>query len=106
MGMARCPSPLSGAVAPRVVDQDSAHHLRGDTEEVPTMLPVDVALVEEPQIDLVNECGRRQRVIDALVSQLARGNLTELLVHDRQQLVESGLRAATPLPQERRHIAC
>jgi len=75
-------------VPPRVVDQDSAHHLRSDTEEVRTILPVDLALVEEPQIDLVNQRGRRQRVIDPLVSELPCRNPPKVLVHGREQFAE------------------
>jgi hypothetical protein len=33
-----------------MIDQDPAHDLRGDTKEVRPILPVDVPLVDEPQI--------------------------------------------------------
>jgi hypothetical protein len=41
-------------VAASVIDKDSAHDLRGHAEEVRPIPPVDVALVNEPQIHLVN----------------------------------------------------
>jgi hypothetical protein len=70
-----------------MIDEDPAHDLRGDTKEVRPIQPVDLPLVDEPQIRLVYECSRLQGVPDTLPSKLARGNPTELRVDQGQQLL-------------------
>ncbi len=40
-----------------VIDQDAAHHAGGDSQEVRAILPVDRALVYQPHIRLVHQCG-------------------------------------------------
>ena len=39
---------------PRVVDQNAAHHLRRDSEEVRSILPDDALLPDEPQIGFMD----------------------------------------------------
>ena len=68
-------------------------------------LPVDLALVDEPQIDLVHQGRRLERVADALASKLTGRDPTQLRVDERQQLIERALVAATPVAEERRDVA-
>src|SRR5438105_4692174 len=57
---------FTGRVATGVVDQDSAHDLRRRAKKMRSILPVDMTLINEPQIDLVNQCGRLEGVVDPL----------------------------------------
>ncbi len=41
-------------MAAGVADQNSAHHLRGNTKEMAAILPMNVLLVDQPQLDLVD----------------------------------------------------
>jgi hypothetical protein len=61
-----------------VIDQDPAHDLCRDTKEMRSILPIDLALVDEPDVHLMNEGRRLQGVVGPLVSKLARGNAVEL----------------------------
>ena len=49
-----------------VVHEDPAHDLRRDTEEVRAILPIDLALVNEPHVRLMDQGRRLQRVVRAL----------------------------------------
>jgi hypothetical protein len=89
-----------GAVPPRVIDQDAAHHLGGDPVEVRAASPVDIALFDEAQVCLVNECRRLQRVAGALVAKPARGDLAQFRVHEWQQAIERVPIALTPAVEQ------
>ena len=86
-------------LAPRVIDEDAAHHLRGDGEEVAAILPVDVALIEQLQVGLVDDGGGLQPVVPPLARELARGQRIELVVDERDQTVERVTAAVTPRVQ-------
>ena len=70
-----------------------------------SILPIDLPLVHEPHVHLVNQGGRLQGVVGPFVSKLARRNAAELRIDKRQQLVERIPVPATPIAEQRRHIA-
>src|SRR5262249_23395901 len=84
-----------------MVDEDSAHRLRGHAEKMCSILPTDLALVDESQVDLMDQRRRLQRVVYALTSKLARRDAPELVVDERQQLLERSCVASTPVGQQR-----
>ena len=88
-----------------MIDQDPAHHLRRDTEEMCSILPVTFPLIGKPHVRLVNQGGWLQGVVGPLVAKLSRRNASELGIDKRQQLVERAPIAATPIAEQRRHIA-
>ena len=90
---------LDRVVTASVVNQDPAHDLCRDAEEVRSILPVDMALVDEPEVDLVNERRRLQGVVRPLASKLPRGRAPKLCIHERQQLIERSPIAATPIAE-------
>ena len=96
---------LACSVSTSVIDKDPAHDLRRCTEKVRPIPPIDLALVNESQIHLVHQGGRLECVADTLASKLPCCDPTELPVHERQQLIERALVAATPVAEERRDIA-
>jgi hypothetical protein len=85
---------------PRVVDEDAPHQLRGDAEEVAAVLPVDLALVEQPQIRLVDHRGDLQAIVAPFTIQLARGQRPQLVVDERHEAVEGLLAAVLPFVQQ------
>jgi hypothetical protein len=87
-----------------VIDQNPTDDLRRRAKEVSPVPPVDVTLIDEPEVDLVNQCGRLQRVADSLAPKLARRNGAQLRVDERQQLIECTAVAATPFAEERRDV--
>ena len=98
-------APLARAATPGVIDQDPAHDLRRDTKEVRSILPIDLPLIDEPQVHLMNERRRLQGVVGPLATKLAGRNATELRIDERQQLIECTAVAATPLAEQRRDVA-
>jgi hypothetical protein len=86
-------------VAPGVIDENSAHHLRRDAKEMRAALPIDVPLVDKPQVYLVNQGRWLQGVVGALFPKLPRRNAAEFRVHEGQQLVEGSLAPATPITE-------
>jgi hypothetical protein len=92
-------------VATRVVDEDPPHDLRRSAEEVSAIPPINGPLVDESHVDLVDQGGWLKCVADALASKLTCRDPPQLRVHEREQLTERGLVAATPVSEERRDIA-
>ena len=88
-----------------MIDQDPAHDLRRDAKEMRPILPVDLALVDEPDIHLMNKGRWLQGVVGPLVPKLARGNAAKLSIDEREQLVERSPVTATPIAEQRRDVA-
>ena len=93
-GFGQCYAPhvttaLLGALLPRVVNENAAHHPGRDGKEVRTVLPLYAVLVDELQIGLVGEGGGLQGVIGTLGLELGSGEAPQLPVDERDELVES-----------------
>jgi hypothetical protein len=54
-----------------MIDQDATHHLCSDREEVGTVLPLNLLLINKSEICLVNQGGRLKGVAGALTSKVA-----------------------------------
>jgi hypothetical protein len=83
-----------------VVDKDAAHDPCRYTVEMRPILPVDVALFDQPQVRLVNERGWLERMARAFVSKLTGGNPAQLGIHERQQTIEGASIATTPVVEQ------
>src|SRR2546421_12243469 len=68
------------------------------------ILPAHPAHVDEPQVRLVDESRRLQRVTRALPFQTTPRNLVQLAVHERNELLEGGLVALSPGDQQCRNV--
>jgi hypothetical protein len=88
-----------------VIDQDPSHDLRRDTIEMRSIVPIDLALADEPHVHLMNQCRRLQRVVGPLVPELPRRHAPELGVDHGQQFGERGPATPTPLAEQRRDVA-
>ena len=83
-----------------VVDQDAAHGLRGDREEVAAVLPREVLLPFQAQIGLVNQCGGLQAVGGSFATSVGSRNLAQRGVDGgKEPLVRSRL-AGAPRSEE------
>ena len=51
------PRPLRHLPPPGVINEDAAHHLRRHGEEVPAVVPLGVALVDQPKVGLMDKGG-------------------------------------------------
>jgi hypothetical protein len=88
----------------RVIDEDAAHQVRGDREELGAVLPLDPPLIDELQVGLVDEGGGRQGVIGPLPLQVAAGQPSQLRVDGVEQDAARALVALAPGDQEPRDI--
>ena len=72
---------------PGMLDENAAHRLgRGDVE-MGRVVEGGVARADEPEVGLVHQGGRLQRVLGALPGHLALGRPAQLVVDERQQLL-------------------
>ena len=86
-----------------MIDQNTAHHLSGDAIEVPTVLPRHPVLTGESQKGLVDERRGLQGVIRPFVSQVARGSVPKLVIHERHKFVACPEVATCPGVQQLAH---
>ena len=98
-------APLARVVTTGVIDEDPAHDLRRDTEEMRAILPIDLTLVDEPDVHLMDESRGLQGVIGPFVPELAHRHAAELRIDERQQLIERSPVAATPIAEQRGDVA-
>ena len=83
-----------------MVDQDPAHQLGGDAEEVRAALPVDLSLPGELEEGLVDERGRLEGVIAPLPGKIPGRERVQLVVHEGDQAFQGRAAAGLPLPQQ------
>ena len=64
----------------RVIDQDPAHHPRGDAEKVGAVLPVRRRLADEAKINFVHQRRRLERMIGPLVAEISGGEPAQFFI--------------------------
>jgi hypothetical protein len=87
-----------------VIDQDTAHDVRRDREEMSAALPAHAALIDELEIRLVDERRRGKRMVAALTPQVAPGQATQFAVNGVHQRGSDRLLAVAPRRKESRDI--
>ena len=93
-------APLGRPALPGVVDQQPAHDLGTDGEEMGSAREACASLIHEPQVGFVNQCGGLERVADWLPRHEATGQSPELIVDKWKELFcggPDGLRAGLEL---------
>ena len=80
--------------------QDPSHHLRRQSEEVRAIPPFDAIDVDQPQVRLVHQRRRLQRMIRPLLAHIAPGETVELVVDQRHQSREGRSVALAPRSEE------
>lgn len=68
-----------------VIHQDSSHQLRRHAKKMRSILPVNPALVDKPQVSLVDEGGRLKSMLTSLLAHVARGDSMQLVVNSGEQ---------------------
>ena len=87
-----------------MIDENLPHQSRGNREELCAVLPSHAAQVDEAQVRLVDESGRRQRVVGPLRAQSPARDPTQILVHNGDQPAVRGSIALAPRHEQPRHI--
>jgi len=97
---------FSGITRARLIDQDLAHEVRSDAQEVRAAAIVGLILCDQADVRFVNQRGRLKRVTGPLVAQLAIGEAAQLGIDQRHQAIKRGLVASSELLQNKRDGLC
>lgn len=84
----------------RMVDQNAAHHLGRDSEEMVPILPPCAGLIDEPHVGLVHEGGRLQRMAGAFARKVPPGQRTQFVIDAIEQLFVGILHAVGSVDQQ------
>ena len=88
----------------RMVHQDASHGLRGDREEV-CAVPIRNGLAtHQPHAQFVHDGVRFERMVTPFVAQQVRGNLTQMRVDQREQVIARLLVTAAPSGEPSRDL--
>ena len=88
-------APLAGRLPARVIDQDLPHQPRGHRKQVGAILRRRRARSHQPEIRLVDQRGRLKGVVWLFLTKPRSRHPAQLLVHERQQLLQ---RVSVPGP--------
>jgi hypothetical protein len=91
-------------VGARVVHEKPTHHASGNGKELRAILPADAAEMDKTYVGLVDQGGRRERVIRALGSEAPTGDLTQVGIHGFDQPIVCADIAVAPRYEPGRHI--
>jgi hypothetical protein len=97
---------LGVVVMPGAVEQDAPHQLRGDPEEVRSILPADLPLINKPQKGLVDQSRGYERLARALPPHVSMRKPVQLLINQRHQLLERRLIALIPGKKQLGNLLC
>ena len=70
-------------MAASIVDQDPAHHLSGDSEEMRAVVPLNISLIDKTDERFVHQRGRLECVACALAVHVVMGQPVKLAVNQR-----------------------
>ena len=96
--------PFGHLAPPGVIYQDPAHHLGRQGEEMRSILPIGVPLVDESEVRLVDQRRRLQQVPRLFVPESGRRPAAQLLVDDGDERVTRGEIPSAPRVEQSRHI--
>ena len=71
-----------------MINQDPSHRLCGQGKEVTAILGGEAVPLGEPKIGFVHQGCRTERMPGALVPKLSASQGAELVINERQQLIE------------------
>ena len=95
---------LLGDASARVIDQDPAHRLRGDREEMDPVLVRHRLAADEAEVQFVDDGVRLQRVVVPLPLEQSRGERAQLRMHDRKQPIARPFVPGAPVGQPARDL--
>ena len=87
-----------------MIHEDAAHHLRRHGEEVPAVVPLGVALIDEPKVGLMNQGGWLENMSPALGPKPGCRPPAQLLVDHFDEMVSGNEVALVPGVKQGGHI--
>ena len=95
----RAATALRVRVTTRVIDQDAPHYLRRDREEVRTIRPVHILLINQANVGFIYKGSGLKCVVFSFPDHVTASQAVEFVVDQRVQLVQSGLVPFAPLSE-------
>ena len=89
-------STFSGEAIARIVHQNLAHEPRRYRQEVRAIVGIKGALIDQPQIGLVDQRGALQCVFRTLALQMMASDFAEFSIYEGNQSLEGSLIASLP----------
>jgi hypothetical protein len=93
----RAAAALRVSMTPRVIDQNAPHDLRRDREEVGTIRPVHILLIDQANVRFVYQGSGLECVVFSLAAHVTASQAVQFVVDEGIQLVQSGLVSLAPL---------
>src|ERR1041384_3715359 len=91
-------------MAARVIHKYATHHLRGDSEKLSAVLPVDGVLIDHSQVGFIDECSCLKSVALAFSAQITARNQMKLFVDKGHELIQCLLIALAPVDQQLSYV--
>jgi hypothetical protein len=85
-----------GAIASRMVDENTTHRIRCYSEEMSPICPLSARLVDKLEICFVDQPGSAERVRSVFPAHMTMSHVAEPLVHEREKSVYGRRFAGTP----------
>src|SRR6185312_8169883 len=86
--------------SPRAVDENPPHDPGGDSEEVDAVPPLDGLEIAQPHEGVVDQIARLEGRPSSLLVEVVAGEPAQVVVDQRNQLVERTLIAASPFAEQ------
>jgi len=96
----RSSTTLFGFVSSRMIGQDLPHQARGDAHEVRAIPITRLILCDQPEISLVDQGGRLERVSRPLTTYVRIRQASQFSINQRHQTIESSLIAGRKLLED------
>src|SRR5688500_5007834 len=87
-------------MAPSIVDEDPAHHLRGDREKVRAIVPLNISLVDQTNECFVDKSRSLESVTSTLAVHVVMGQPVQLAIDHRRQVIKSCLVSVAPVQKQ------
>jgi hypothetical protein len=81
-------SALLGETRSRVIHENPPHQTRRNSEEMGSVAPLKMPLIDEADVHFVHEGGWLQRMASCFTTHLCRRDAPEVVIDERDQLVE------------------
>lgn len=81
-------SPLDSQPSPGTIDHDLPHRQSADGKEVSAVPPRHLRLVGQPQVSIVNQGGRVERIEALPTPELGAGHASQVVIDQRDETIE------------------
>ena len=98
------PAPLGRTMMLGMIDQNLAHQVGRDAEELRAAGALHLRLVHQPQVGLVDQRRRLQRVVRPLAADIGGREAAQFAVDERHQFAQCLLVAAAPGLEQSRYF--